>query len=415
MKKRILYIIHRSWPYLGGAERLFWEWAKSSKARGHDVTIFTTNAWDIESFHDNSKKKIETSREVVEGITIRRFNLISFTPLIHFSICRSLALIPGDFFLYAFGYPHIMLPGYLWEMMVTRERYDLVNSGVFPHLFLTYPAVRYANRMNIPLIVTPLVHLGEPHSETVAQHFLASKHVRLLRQADGIAVMSHIEKNAIRKKKIPEKKIHVAGAGVAPSEIIGGQAEAFRRKFNIKGKIVLQISTQTHDKGSLHLVEAMKLLWNKGLDVTLVLIGQVMSDFETYFLRQDPVFYSKMVVLDYVDEETKKNALDACDIFVMPSRVESFGIVYLEAWLYEKPVIGTFAGALPEIISHGKDGFLVPFADVHMLSEFIQQLLTMPQLCRAFGRNGRQKVLDQYTWDKSCEKIQALYDGFLST
>jgi glycosyltransferase involved in cell wall biosynthesis len=410
MKKRVLYIIHRSWPYLGGAERLFWEWAKSSRNRGDEVTIFTTNAWDIESFHDKRKKKIEILKEVVEGITIRRFNIISFSPLVHFSISKTLALIPGDFFSYAFGYPHILLPGYLWKMLFTQEKYDLVNTGVFPHLFLTYPAVRYAKKMNIPLVITPLVHLGEPHSEIVSQHFLSSRHARLLRQADGIATMSNIEKEAISQQRIPEKKIHVVGAGVDPVEILGGKTERFRHKFNIRDKIVLQISTQTHDKGSHHLIEAMKYLWNKGLDATLVLIGQVMNDFDTYFLRQDPRFYEKILVLDYVDEETKKDALDACDIFVMSSRVESFGIVYLEAWLYEKPVVGAFAGAVPEIVADGKDGLLVPFADVHMLSESIQMLLTMPEIGRALGRNGRQKVLDRYTWEKSREKIQTLYD-----
>lgn len=189
--------------------------------------------------------------------------------------------------------------------------------------------------MKIPSVCTPLVHLGEPHGFGEISHFLASKHIELLKRCDRIAVLTHIEKKALKEKGIDERSIHVIGAGVTPKEVWGGRGTRFRERYGIKGKIVLQISTQTHDKGSPHLIEAMKQLWNKGMDVTLVLVGQVMSDFDAYFFQQPPWVYEKTIVLDFIDEETKKDALDACDVFVMPSRAESFGIVYLEAWLYK--------------------------------------------------------------------------------
>jgi glycosyltransferase involved in cell wall biosynthesis len=409
-KKKILYVVHRSWPYLGGAERLFWEWAKSSRDAGYDVTLFTTDVWDIEYFHDRSKRRIEISEEEVDGIKIKRFRVVSFPSRIHWGVLRAISNIPLRFCSHAFGYPHIFLPGYLWKMIFMREKFDLVNAGVFPHLFLTYPALQYARRMKIPSVCTPLVHLGEPHDSNGTSHFLATRHVELLKHFDKIATMTHIEKEAMIGKGIDEKKIHIIGAGVTPDEVRGGKGARFRGKYGIRGKIVLQISTQTHEKGSPHLIEAMKRIWSEGKDVTLVLIGQVMNDFDAHFLRQSPWVYEKVIVLDYVDEETKKDALDACNVFVMPSKAESFGIVYLEAWLYRKPVIGAYAGALPEIIQDGKDGFLVPFADIHMLSEYISLLLNYPALADAMGHNGYQKVLRHYTWDRSCGKIQTLYE-----
>src|SRR5512139_3454942 len=136
---------------------------------------------------------------------------------------------------------------------------------------------------------------------------------------------------------------------------MSGRGQRFRKKYRIQGKMVLQISTQTHDKGSPHLIEAMKQLWQRGMDVSLVLIGQTMNDFDAYFLGQPPWVYEKTLVLDFIDEETKKDALDACDVFVMPSKADSFGVVYLEAWLYKKPVIGVYAGGIPDVITEGKD------------------------------------------------------------
>jgi glycosyltransferase involved in cell wall biosynthesis len=176
-KKKILYVVHRSWPYLGGAERLFWEWAKHSRDRGYDVTIFTTDVWDIEYFHDKSKRRIEISEEIVDGIRIRRFRVVSFSRKVRWGIFQVLSAIPSTFCAYTFGYPHILLPGYLWKMIFMREKFDLINAGVFPHLYLAYPALRYAEKMKIPLVCTPLVHLGEPHDFDGTNDFLAMRHV----------------------------------------------------------------------------------------------------------------------------------------------------------------------------------------------------------------------------------------------
>lgn len=412
-QKKILYVIHRCWPYLGGAEGLFWEWAKSSRDAGYETTIFTTDVWDIERFHDKSKQRVEVAEEVVEGIRIKRFRVAFFPEALRWGLFNILSGIPGRFFAYSFGYPHILLPGYLWKMSFLNERFDIVNSGVFPHLFLTYPALRYAKRQGVPFVCTPLVHLGEPHAHDGLQHFFTPMHAALLKDSDRVVAMTQVEKRTMVNKGIPEENISAVGAGVNPSEVMGGRGRRFREKYGIRGKMVLQISTQTHDKGSPHLIEAMKQLWNRGMDVSLVLIGQIMSDFDEYFLGQPPWVYEKTLVLDYIDVETKKDALDACDVFVMPSRADSFGIVYLEAWLYKKPVIGVYAGGVPDVIREGKDGLLVPFADVHMLSEYIRLLLAHPSLARAMGNNGYHKVLNHYTWEESCRKLHVLYDELL--
>ncbi len=412
-KKKILYVIHRSWPYMGGAERHFFEWALSSKKRGFDTTIFTTDVWDIEYFHDRSKRRIDLLEEMVDGIKIKRFRVFSFPRIAHWRTLKALSAIPSQFCSNIFGYPHILLPRYAWKMFFMNEKFDLVHAGVFPHLFLIYPALKYSKRLEIPAICTPLIHSGEPHASEGAPHYLAPKQVELLEMSDKITSNTSVERALLESKGISGEKIHVIGPGVHPEEMLGGIGERFREKYGIKGKIVLQISTQTHDKGSPHLVEAVKHLWQKGMDVTVVLIGQIMTDFDTYFLKQPPEVYEKTLVLDYIDEQTKKDALDACDVFVMPSKADSFGIVYLEAWLYKKPVVGAYAGGVPEVITDGKDGFLVPFADVHMLSEYIHLLLSTPPLAHAMGHNGYEKVLRHYTWENSCNKIQSLYDELL--
>lgn len=413
-EKKILYIIHRSWPYLGGAERHFFEWAKSSRDKGYDVVIYTTDVWDIEYFHDRNKKRIEILEEKVEGIKIKRFRVTPLPKGFHPKVGKVLSAVPSKFFKYGFGYPYIFLPGYLWKLLFMKERFDMIHAGVFPHFYLIYPALKYSRRRRIPAVCTPLIHLGEPHASEAGSDFLAPENLELLKMSDKITSNTYLEKALLEKRGIPGESIHVISPGVNPETTLGGNGERFRKKFGIKGKIVLQISTQTHDKGSHHIVEAVKHLWGKKMDVTLVLIGQVMSDFDSYFFGQPPWVYEKVIIFDYIDEQTKKDALDACDVFVMPSRADSFGIVYLEAWLYKKPVVGAFAGGVPAVITDGKDGLLVPFGDIHMLAEYIHLLLSTPALAKAMGHNGYLKVLKNYTWDLSCCRIQNLYEELFS-
>jgi glycosyltransferase involved in cell wall biosynthesis len=124
------------------------------------------------------------------------------------------------------------------------------------------------------------------------------------------------------------------------------------------------------------------------------------------------MLYGKNLLdLGYVSEEEKRDAFDACDLFVMPSRYDSFGIVYLEAWKCGKPVIGAKVGAIPEVIEGGKDGLLVEFGDVEQLSSAILYLLNHLDVCKEMGEAGRRKVMDKFNWQKNIGKIEDVFKG----
>jgi len=98
----------------------------------------------------------------------------------------------------------------------------------------------------------------------------------------------------------------------------------------------------------------------------------------------------------------------------MPSRTDSFGIVFLEAWTYGKPVIGAQAGGPREIIEHGGDGLLVPFGDTETLGREIARLLNDRNLAHRLGMVGRRRTLERYTWDRVYARIAGLYDELIT-
>ncbi|GAI34523.1 unnamed protein product, partial [marine sediment metagenome] len=98
-----------------------------------------------------------------------------------------------------------------------------------------------------------------------------------------------------------------------------------------------------------------------------------------------------------------------CDIFIMASKSESFGLAYSEAWLYKKPVIGAYCSGVMEVIEDGINGFLIPFGDKGMLSEYIVKLLANKDLRDKIGRRGYHKVINNYTWQKRLESFLCFY------
>ena len=111
--------------------------------------------------------------------------------------------------------------------------------------------------------------------------------------------------------------------------------------------------------------------------------------------------------LGYVPDAGRR--LGELDVLVVPSRAEPFGLVTLEAMAAGVPVIATDAGGSPEIIRHGREGFLVPPGDEAALAARLNDLLGKPLLRRECGQRGREHFRALYTDDMMVESTEAVY------
>lgn len=408
--KRALLVVHRFWPHPGGSERLFYNVARYLVGMGLEVTVFTTDAWDPESFHSRRKQRLQAGVETHEGLTIRRFR-VRHIPL-QFKVLRVMSWLPIESLRFLSGTPYVLVPGYLSEILCERQKFDIVIAGVLPYTHLIYPAARLARLHRIPWVCVPLVHTGVPGGDPSPGHLTAPQ-LRLLGKADAVITATEVESCALAARGLDLSKIHRVGVGVDPSQLSGGEASRFRERFRLKGPLVLQVSTLSRAKGVIDLIESMKLLWAAGSDAQLVLIGPSMEDFERYFASQPEHVRERILFLGFTDEATKKDAFAACDVFVMASSAESFGTVYLEAWLHGKPVIGAAAGGVPDVVSAGRDGLLVRFGDSVELAEAISLLLADAELRYRLGDAGRRKVLDDFTWDAVFGRLAQVIDPLL--
>lgn len=411
-RKRALLVVHRFWPHPGGSERLFYNLARRLAGKGLEITVFTTDAWHPESYHSPRKQRLKAGLETHEGLTIRRFAIRNI-PL-QFKALRVVSWLPFESLRLLSGSPYVLVPGYLREVFRHRPKFDIVIAGVLPYTQLIYPAAWLARLQQIPWVCVPLVHTGVAGSGP-PPGYLTAPQLRLLKGADAIVTATHAESRALEARGLDSSKLHRVGVGIDPSEFSGGEAGRFRERFHLEGPLVLQVSTLSRAKGATDLVEAMKLLWKAGSDAHLVLIGPSMEDFERDFASQPEHVRERILLLGMTDEATKRDAFAACDVFVMASSADSFGTVYLEAWLYGKPVIGAEAGGVPDVVSQGQDGLLVGFGRQAELAGAVSKLLADAGLRHRLGEAGRRKVLDEYTWDAVFGRFTSVIDPLLAS
>jgi glycosyltransferase involved in cell wall biosynthesis len=104
---------------------------------------------------------------------------------------------------------------------------------------------------------------------------------------------------------------------------------------------------------------------------------------------------------------------DACDVFVMPSQQEGFGLVFLEAMARAKPVIAANVGGATDVVSDGRTGFLVDYGDHNQLADLSVRLLRDKQLCGQMGEAGRQRVENELCPELFERRLSALLSNAL--
>ncbi len=402
-----LHLIHRYWPARGGSEKFFIELSERLASDGDRVTIFTTDAIDIQHYWLPGKERIDRPFEVHNGVEVRRFNVKRFPK--HPQVLRVLGKIPGLAPKSLFSFPSPLVPGLL-RRIFTDEKFDIVHATALPYDSILFTARQIAARQGIPLVMSPFFHLGESGKEDVSRYYTRPHQMRLVKSSDRVFVQTDIEREFLAGGGYPREKMVLLGMGINPGELDGGRGERFRARHGIAGPVVCYIGPRTYDKGTFNLVRAMESLWKGGDPSTLVLAGTDIEDFRHFHEGLPEKVKSKCLMLDFISEEDKLDLLDACDLLVLPSRSDSFGIVFLEAWFYGKPVVGARAGGIPGLVRDGVDGLLVPFGDETELALSIQKLLLDNEYAGKLGAAGRERVLAEFTWDRKYQVVRAVYE-----
>ena len=128
-------------------------------------------------------------------------------------------------------------------------------------------------------------------------------------------------------------------------------------------------------------------------DYLFVLAGRDCMGFDKYLSSEgDRMIRDHLLIMGEISVVDREKLYNTADAVVFPSRYESFGLVPLEAFVHGKPVIGSDAGAIPEVIEHNRSGLLFEDGNPSALADCLDRLLHDQQLYRRLAEGARQRV-----------------------
>jgi glycosyltransferase involved in cell wall biosynthesis len=291
------------------------------------------------------------------------------------------------------------------------QAFDLVHATAFPYAFPIVCGLRLARSQGIPLVVTPFLHVGDPDDpqDRTRRSYLSPALLSLLREADCIFLQTEPEREALLGKGIPEGRMVLQGMGVEPAECTGGDRELARREWGVaRGELVVgHLANNSVEKGTVDLLWAAEALWDRGRRFRVVLAGPEMPNFRRFWDGYRPA--GRVRRLGVLDDRQKRDFFAGIDLFVLPSRSDSFGLVILEAWANGVPSVAYLAGGLPGVIRHEEDGLLVRCGNVDELAAALGRLIVDGGLRFQLGRTGRERISKDFRWEAKLKAVREVY------
>jgi glycosyltransferase involved in cell wall biosynthesis len=397
---RILHVTHQYAPAIGGGEQYIKQLSEELAHRGHAVTVFTSRSTDYRTWAN-----VLPAQDELNGVAIRRFWSIPRRG----STWRLLDIGLRN---------HDAGPAWAWEPLVwygngpvmprlgaairkAAADFDLVHISQL-HYAHSWLAFRAARKAGLPIILSPLLHAEQ--RETYDVGYLRT----LLRESDAVVALTAAEREFILQQRL-SAKVAVAGSGLRMADFPPQDVAAARARFHLPDDafVVLFLGRKTGYKGLGPLVAAVRKLAEERPHLYLLAVGAETEESRQLWAEVGEM--PNLIVRGAVDDDERLAALAACDVLAVPSTGESFGIVYLEAWAYAKPVLGARIKAVSSLVDDGANGFLVDPAQPQELAARLAQLADDPSLATAMGERGRQKLMARYTLSRQGDIVENLY------
>ncbi len=393
---RILHVIHRFPPAIGGSESWCAGVARWQAKHGHEVTVHTLRAVEEDQLWNRAYGPGPVAvggADSQGGVCVRRCAVetpgTAVQKLLHWR-----GLWPWT------GALSAEFCGLLVRLAAAN---DVIHAHTVPlaHNYLAWLAARLARR---PFVLTPHFHVGHPDHEGRAVRWL-------LRRADRVLVDTESERAALSARGVARGRLVVVANAIdlAPWEEVPGR-ESVRAALGVShgAPLLSFVGRKAATKGIDVLFAALSLLRHRPAPV-LALAGPSTS---WYRSLHPPSGAIRVIDLPVLPERAKTDLLAASDLFVLPSRHEAFGIVFLEAWAAGAPVLGADVPAVREVI--GEAGTTFRPNDPVDLAAKIDAALADPAEARRQVARGRQRIAGAHTWDHVGPTVEAVYEDLLA-
>ena len=239
--------------------------------------------------------------------------------------------------------------------------------------------------------------------------------LKILKNAEFIVANSEFTKEKILEYGVRPQDVAVVYPcpnmrlfrKVTPQEI-----DALKNKYNLRGKkIILTAGRLVERKGHDVVLGALHKLKESVPEAHYAIIGEGPMEGVIKQMIKTLELEDSVTLIGDVSDYDLAAWYESCDVFIMISRqlknedAEGFGIVYLEANMFGKPVIAGKSGGVAEAVLDNETGILVEPTDQHEIISAIEKLLKNPEEAKRLGENGRWRVEEEFQWNNQAELL----------
>lgn len=371
---------------------MFWNLARSLASRGHEVHVITQRVKDA------------PDSEIRSDVRVRRVGRpVEYTGALATSFKDSFAFCVEAFF--------------AGISIATKRKVDVIHSNTYT-----------------PALVGQLCAslLGKKHVTTVHDVYLLTMpwFWKTWSEQSGVSLLARVFGPLLETAllKMPVTAIHTV-SNASRNDIL--RITKSTRVVVIPNGIEVADYTSGQEVGSANPHQAIyvgRLVFYKNLEVVfqaIAIVKQKIRDARLVIVGDGPMkpiwedLVKKLGLKDHVtfsgrvSHDEKVRLIKESQFLVLPSLVEGFGIVVLEAFACRRPVLVSRIGALQELVTNGEDGFIADPASAQNWADRMVAMFSDQDLVAGMGENGYAKLTQEYTTDHVARAVESMYAEML--
>jgi glycosyltransferase involved in cell wall biosynthesis len=225
-----------------------------------------------------------------------------------------------------------------------------------------------------------------------------------------LAVSEGVKRDITNVYGIPSEKIYVVGNGVDTMQFSPSDRLPISRTKQIN---LLWIGRFSGFKGELDLISSCDILKKQGVQFHLEMIGDGEGRIQASQYVKDLCLYNNIEIIPYIPNSQISRHYRKAHVFILPSVSEGMPKVVLEAMACACPIIVSDIPGCRELVTDGKNGFLVPIGRPDLFADAVLTFYKYPNLINEMGSKSRKIVEDNYTWDAVAQRMEECYHSVL--
>ena len=291
------------------------------------------------------------------------------------------------------------------------KKYNIKFDIVHSHFIWSsgYVGMRLKEKYNVPFVVTG--HGFDVYQLPFKNDWWKEKIREILLSANQIVTVSEFNRSFLSKIEIPDSKVKIINNGFSSKDFYLIDKITPRKQLNIdiNKKVVIAVGNLEKIKGYDILIESMVKLVLENENILCYIVGEGSQHSNLESLIKQNKLENNVFLVGAKPHDTIMKWMNAGDIFVIPSRMESASVVLLEALACGKPVVSMKVGIVPDIIISDKYGYISE-NNSNSLAENIGKALRGD-----WNYNEIANYVNSFSWESSVRELTNIYDNIIDS